>query len=108
MDGSPIDQLTQCLICSHEKDEKLIVTKKGIETILRFAGLRNDKRVSEYIENVKQTKFTAKVFIHALCRTDYTDTKRIKHHIPAEPPESPKRHFQYLTGKSTAFFVALK
>ena len=83
MDGSPIGHLTRCLICSHEKDEKLIeVTKKGMETILRFAG--NDKLVSECIENVKQTKFTAKVFMHA-------DPKRIKRHVPAEPPESPKR-----------------
>jgi hypothetical protein len=69
-----------CIIC-----EKPVIyywfnlSKRGLETILKFCSLRNDKRVEEYL-----MEHGLDVVMHNKCRKDYTNEKRLSNdHVKA-------------------------
>ena len=66
-----------CVICRTEfleSDEKTVVTKKGIATLIKFSNIRNDSVLSLYLSN--ENKDTNPVLVHNACRKSFTDPRK--------------------------------
>ena len=62
-----------CILCEKPViDDGFKLSQRGLETILKFCSLRNDKRVEEYLN-----EHGLDVVMHNKCRKDYTNDKRL-------------------------------
>jgi len=73
-----------CLICSKEKKEESLVSvgAKAKETLVRFAKLHKDDKIEKALNN------TDIVRVHASCRRDFTNLRRLS---SVQEPPSKKR-----------------
>ena len=63
---------TTCLICKVDvsDDQFFTVGKKGLDTLIHYSQLRNNKELEEELTKMKT------VTVHVACRCDYTNPKR--------------------------------
>ena len=68
---------TCCVICRLEfleADEKTVVTRKGLTTIIKFGNIRNDSVLSLYLANADID--TNLLLVHKECRKRFTDPRK--------------------------------
>jgi len=69
---SPVDMASNeevCMLCENAiVDDKVILTAKGLESLVQFAELFNDKRVKDCL-----SEHGLASVVHSKCRRDYTN-----------------------------------
>lgn len=95
----PIINEDSCVICNQRfiGDEKSVnVTKKGLLTLISFSEKRGLLDLKNYLNERISATPIAKVLVHAECRRDFTDQKRLLYQSKTEEP-SPKKLRSSLT-----------
>ena len=77
---SNIEDENCCVICKgtfSENEKSVTVSKKGLLTLISYSEKRELLDLTEYLNERNSTSPIGKVLVHAKCRRDFTDKKRL-------------------------------
>ncbi len=72
-----------CVIClagfdqGSANSERVLVTEKGLKSLIHFSELRNDEDLNTYLSSCLCSQPQGRVNVHKDCRKDYTNPKRL-------------------------------
>ena len=68
-----------CVICQQGSTNLVPVGEKELDAILDYCKRRSNQSLEPYLQAYKHATPDVKVFVHGICRRDFTNPLRLNH-----------------------------